>query len=296
MWPRPVPSGFARVGGPGCRTTSASWETFLEERLKRLTRYECSTADVEESKVHLEMRALRSPNYHLMMSVAEKVLVLLIGFTLACLMAAISLGASSLHRMFSHFTQAAFDAGDHVAAGASIIGLRLACVMAAAALATLAPSAAGSGLPQVKSNLNGADIPGFFGWKTLLAKTIGITLVVSTGLPLGKEGPMVHIGAMVASVLSRIEIGPMRELLELRLPAAQRQWVGMGAAAGVAAAFHAPLGGILYAFEEVCSHWSSHLTWRSFMCVVIVIAVYNLIIELADQPWLHADGFVTVRA
>ena len=48
--------------------------------------------------------------------------------------------------------------------------------------------------------------------------------------------------------------------LELRVPSAQRTWVGVGCAAGVAAAFNAPLGGILYSFEEVCSAWSSKLT------------------------------------
>ena len=40
---------------------------------------------------------------------------------------------------------------------------------------------------------------------------------------------------------------------ELRLPGEQRNWIGMGAAAGVVAAFSAPLGGILYSFEEVRS-------------------------------------------
>ena len=63
----------------------------------------------------------------------------------------------------------------------------------------------------------------------------------------------------------------MHGLYELRMPSSQRGWVGMGAAAGVAAAFHAPLGGILYSFEEVASHWNSHLLWRSFACVVIVV-------------------------
>ena len=134
------------------------------------------------------------------------------------------------------------------------------------------PDAAISGLPKIKSNLNGTKIPGYLSFRVLVAKIVGITLVVGSGLPLGKEGPMVHIGAAVASLLSNVQVGWMRDLFELRLPSSQRGWVGMGAAAGVAAAFNAPLGGILYSFEEVCSHWSASMTWRSFVCAVVVAA------------------------
>ena len=104
---------------------------------------------------------------------------------------------------------------------------------------------------------------------------------------------MVHIGAIVASCLSRVDVGSLSELLELRLPAAQRQWVGMGAAAGIAAAFHAPLGGILYSFEEVCSHWSARLTWRAFVCAVTVSTSARFLISYSNGV-LHdpSNGFV----
>ena len=141
------------------------------------------------------------------------------------------------------------------------------------------PDAAISGLPKIKSNLNGTKIPGYLSFRVLVAKIVGITLVVGSGLPLGKEGPMVHIGAAVASLLSNVQVGWMRDLFELRLPSSQRGWVGMGAAAGVAAAFNAPLGGILYSFEEVCSHWSASMTWRSFVCAVVVAASGTFFIE-----------------
>ena len=72
---------------------------------------------------------------------------------------------------------------------------------------------------------------------------------------------MVHIGAALAACISSIRWPIAHLLFEMRLPMAQRNWAGIGAAAGVAAAFNAPLGGILYSFEEVCSHWSSKMTW-----------------------------------
>ena len=85
----------------------------------------------------------------------------------------------------------------------------------------------------------------------------------------------------------------MKDLHELRLPAPQRNWVGMGAAAGIAAAFIAPLGGILYSFEEVCSHWSHALTWRSLACTIIVVATYALLAEVSSEVGSHSyDSFV----
>ena len=91
---------------------------------------------------------------------------------------------------------------------------------------------------------------------------------------------MVHIGAIVASQISCFQMKRFAPELtanmsELRMPNAQRVWVGMGTAAGVAAAFQAPIGGILYAFEEVCSNWTSVLTWRAFACVVVASFVMN---------------------
>ena len=86
---------------------------------------------------------------------------------------------------------------------------------------------------------------------------------------------LVELKDIVAARVTRAKLDLSPKLryttpLETRLPSAQRNWVGVGCAAGVAAAFNAPLGGILYSFEEVCSHWSQSLTWRAFMCVVVV--------------------------
>ena len=262
-------------------------------RRLKLAKVESYSTDVEESKIHFEMRALRTAHDRIALAVASALMVLAIGITLACIAAGMVVGVTQLHKAMRSAAQAAFDAGNVAGAACAYIGLRVACLLLASGLAMWQPSAAGSGLPQVKSNLNGADVPGFLTWRTLVAKTLGITLVVATGFPLGKEGPMVHIGSIVAACISHLEIGPLGDMLELRLPAAQRGWVGMGAVAGIAAAFHAPLGGILYAVEEVCSYWSPKMTWRSFVCAVIVSTTARFLIHHSNH-YLHdpSYGFV----
>jgi chloride channel 7 len=180
-------------------------------------------------------------------------------------------------------TWASDDGQPRVALGyLTYVGTNGLLVLIAAGLTHWQPAAAMSGLPKLKSYLNGTYIRGgMLSFKSMVAKVIGITLVVATGLPLGKEGPMVHIGAMVAAIFSRHGWPGTHRMLELRLPQPQREWIGMGAAAGVAAAFNAPFGGILYSFEEVCSHWTATLTWRSFFCCMLVAMTYRLIVELS---------------
>ncbi len=143
-------------------------------------------------------------------------------------------------------------AGSHTASYFVYAACNVLLISIAAALTYWAPQAAGSGLPQLKAFLNGVNVRDLLTWRTLLAKTVGVTCVVATGLPLGREGPMVHTGAIVAARTTRNEwTSRTRAMLPVRLPSSQRNWVAMGCAAGVAAAFNAPLGGILYSFEEV---------------------------------------------
>ena len=68
------------------------------------------------------------------------------------------------------------------------------------------PLASGSGIPEVKCFLNGLNVPRLVRFKTLVCKTIGIIFSVSSGLPIGKEGPMVHMGTVVASGISQVNI------------------------------------------------------------------------------------------
>lgn len=112
-----------------------------------------------------------------------------------------------------------------------------------------APTARGSGIPEVKAAVSGYDLPLSFTGSCLLIKTLGLSLAVGAGLSLGKEGPLIHIGVCIASTLQRIcgAFGWRRAGMPFH------ELACVGAAAGVATAFGAPLGGVLFAVEELGS-------------------------------------------
>lgn len=78
--------------------------------------------------------------------------------------------------------------------------------MAVACCLVISPAAAGSGIPDVVAYLNGVDVPAVFLFRTLIAKILGSLGSVGGGLAVGKEGPFVHIGACIASLLSQVRL------------------------------------------------------------------------------------------
>ncbi|XP_010905222.1 chloride channel protein CLC-d isoform X1 [Elaeis guineensis] len=140
-----------------------------------------------------------------------------------------------------------------------------------------APAAAGSGIPEIKGYLNGVDTHGILLFRTLIGKIFGSIGSVGGGLALGKEGPLVHTGACIASLLG--QGGSTKYHLSSRWlrifesDRDRRDLVTCGCAAGVAAAFRAPVGGVLFALEEVTSWWRSQLMWRVFFTSAVVAVV-----------------------
>lgn len=154
---------------------------------------------------------------------------------------------------------------------------------AAALCAYIAPAAAGSGIPEVKAYLNGIDAHSILAPSTLFVKIVGSIFGVSAGFVLGKEGPMVHTGACIASLLGQ---GGSRKygltwnwIRYFKNDLDRRDLITCGAAAGVTAAFRAPVGGVLFALEEAASWWRSALLWRTFSTTAVVAMVLRSLIE-----------------
>ncbi|PIK45697.1 hypothetical protein BSL78_17446 [Apostichopus japonicus] len=138
------------------------------------------------------------------------------------------------------------------------------------------PSAAGSGLPELIGYLNGALVRHIFNIKTLVVKFFSCACAVSSGLPVGPEGPMIHMGSLVGAGLSQfksVTLGFSLPFFErFRNPEDRRNFISAGSAAGVASAFGAPVGGLLFAMEEVSSFWSMKLSWQVFFsCMVSTV-------------------------
>ena len=93
----------------------------------------------------------------------------------------------------------------HFTGSAFLLFLTIQCLFAfiASIFVYIEPVAAGSGIPEIKCFLNGINMPRVVRIKTLICKVIGVTFSVAAGLPVGKEGPMVHSGGVVAAAVSQ---------------------------------------------------------------------------------------------
>jgi len=102
------------------------------------------------------------------------------------------------------------------------------------------PYARGSGVPQTKAALFARE--GQIQLHTVFGKFLCTSATLASGIPLGREGPSVQVGAGIASVLGRF-LGLRTEKVKSLLP--------VGAAAAVSAAFNTPLAAVLFSLEEV---------------------------------------------
>ncbi|KAM9457964.1 H(+)/Cl(-) exchange transporter 7 isoform 1-T1 [Clarias gariepinus] len=174
-------------------------------------------------------------------------------------------------------------------------------------VAYVEPIAAGSGIPQIKCYLNGVKIPRVVRLKTLLVKVCGVICSVAGGLAVGKEGPMIHSGAVVAAGVSQGRSTSLKKDFKIfeyfRRDTEKRDFVSAGAAAGVSAAFGAPVGGVLFSLEEGASFWNQMLTWRIFFASMIstftlnfFMSVYNGNMgELSNPGLINFGRFESVQ-
>ncbi|CAM9369793.1 unnamed protein product, partial [Heterosigma akashiwo] len=173
-------------------------------------------------------------------------------------------------------------------------GFNMFFVLIASFMVYLEPFSAGSGIPEIKAFLNGVDYKGVIRVRTLICKVLGVMFSVAGGLPAGKEGPMVHSGSVLAAGVSQGKSNTLgldtsfSKFQDFRNDKEKRDFVACGAAAGVAAAFGSPIGGVLFSLEEGASFWSTKLTWRAFFCAMMTVMTLY-VVKNAEAMWLQPD-------
>ena len=136
-------------------------------------------------------------------------------------------------------------------------------------ISNLAPAAGGAGITHIMGFLRHRAVP--MGLQVGLVKLVAGIIAIGSGFPLGPEGPAVQMGGSVAWQMSRW----------LKAPAAfRRMIVAAGGGAGIAAVFSAPIGGFIYAIEELL---------HSARPVVLLLV---LITTFSADTWADVLGFL----
>jgi len=238
-----------------------------------------------DSTLEQEYISSRTPSYFSKLNARRWVITAMIGILTGLVAFAVEVGVEKLTRL-KFWLVVIFYQSDHcdgcfwspylilLAASSSMVAI------AAFMAAFISPVAKGSGIPEIKCYLNGVKVNSVLRLPTLIAKAIGVTLSVSAGMVAGKEGPMIHCGAIIAGGITQgksTTIPFLRTPLfaEFRNDTEKRDFVSSGAAAGVAAAFGAPIGGVLFSLEEGASFWNQQLTWRTFFCSMVASFTLN---------------------
>ena len=149
---------------------------------------------------------------------------------------------------------------------ASTLRLMLTPAIAGLVIAALVihifPKASGSGVNQTKAALYIYN--GYIPFRTAIGKFITAGLAIGSGHSLGPEDPSLQIGAGLASALGR-KLHLSRDRMRLIAP--------VGAAAGLAAAFNAPISAVLFVIEEVIGRWSAGVLGSVVLSAVSSVVV-----------------------
>ena len=141
----------------------------------------------------------------------------------------------------------------------------------------LAPEAAGSGIPHLKAVL--ARLRSLRWQVVLFVKFVGGALGIGSGLALGREGPTVQMGGALGAAVSQwLKVSP-RERQTL---------IAAGAGAGLAAAFNAPLAGLIFVLEEVQRHFAPTVFGATFVASLIADVMTRFLTN--QLPVFHVES------
>uniref|UniRef100_A0A4W6FRG4 Chloride channel, voltage-sensitive 1a n=1 Tax=Lates calcarifer TaxID=8187 RepID=A0A4W6FRG4_LATCA len=133
----------------------------------------------------------------------------------------------------------------------------------------VSPQAIGSGIPELKTILRGVVLKEYLTLKAFVAKVIGLTAALGSGMPVGKEGPFVHIASICAAVLSRF--------MSFFSGVYQVNILTVGCAVGVGCCFGTPLGGVLFSIEVTSTYFAVRNYWRGYFAATFSAFIFRVL-------------------
>ena len=167
--------------------------------------------------------------------------------------------------------------GLHVILAPTLVGLVVAVLVL-----HVFPAVRGSGVNQTKAALYIYN--GYIPFRTAIGKFITSALAIGSGQSLGPEDPSLQIGAGLASALGR-RLKLSRDKLRLIAP--------VGAAAGLAAAFNAPISAVLFVIEEVIGRWSAGILGSVVLSAISSVVVMRW--YLGSEPMFRIPQVELIR-
>lgn len=180
----------------------------------------------------------------------------------------------SIHHTFQSVWKLANSGGEGRLIAVMLIAPTLGGLICGLAIRFCASDCAGSGIPQTKAAYynHGGRINTMTGvWRVILG-----TVFVGFGNALGREGPMVHAASAIASRIGRFAF---------KDPERVRAMIPVGMAAGIGAAFNAPLSALTFVFEELLDNFSTKAIGGMVVAVVIAAAVSRTL--LGEDPVIN---------
>jgi H+/Cl- antiporter ClcA len=180
----------------------------------------------------------RKHNYKIAMVIEGTIVGILVSLVVVCYRLSLRFASEQLLNILAFCKQSAFTI---------ILWFIILAILAyiVSILINIEPLISGSGIPQLEAELSGHVRSKSI--RTILLKFIGGFISLFAGLSLGREGPSIQLGAMVGKTLNKFL---------KRDKAEEKLLLTCGASAGLAAAFHAPLAGVMFAIEEVHKHFT----------------------------------------
>lgn len=197
-------------------------------------------------------------------------------YLLACL---VGVGAGILAVVFRSLLDLAAQKRLTLSPGA-LVALAVVGAVASLAVTRRVPEISGSGIPDLKVVVR--NLRNLIWQRVLPAKFLGGLLGLGAGMVLGREGPTVQMGASVGELVAErtgLSDGERREL------------VAAGSGAGLAAAFNAPLSGMVFVLEELHANFTS----GAFLCTLVAAASADVVTRLflGQQPAFHFPSVAT---